>query len=829
MTSEPGLPADATANAAASVLTYVWCPFCGTEIPAGTELLSGDGPQAQLRCPSCGALSGWADVQAASAAWLEASDRRVAADHAARRAAEVAAAAQAMAQTRDEAEGAWRSAFERFGQLALQATSRGSAPLTPPGAVAAAPVPAATPAFGVAAMLQTIGALLLVAALVTASAVLWGRMQPWQQLALLWAMVAVVGVVAGLLAHRMRVTPRVLAGLTVAAGFVVAVAAAQLSETLSGPWYPTLVTSVCAIILVGVGRMSGLRLWSVAGAVLLPIAAALAATWAMSEVFRATGADGLGAVRATVAGVSLALAGTSVLLSLAAGRPTLLGGRTAVLWVSALSLCGAGATALLAGAATVPGLVEGPYFERVWAAVALVGVGLALVALSRLSGWRGLRSWSGVPLGLSAALWCAGPPATQLVLACVQPVLAAGAVGLLLALQWRWWQQSSVRWLTGAGAAAFSTAVIAAQLLLGVIAEAARIDAGASERHLADSFAALTVIVTCALVGSLVWVRGTVVPWRPGSSAPGAPIRPLWLSWTGLVVVIGAWAGAVVQGAQAGIATDAAPEALSLGMAALVLVNLWRAGPRPAPVVTQLIVAAALVPSAWIWILAPLVPPDSGGLWGGDPWWRQAVVLVGVALLFTLAARAKGPYTVPVGVAAGLAVGHIWVWAGTRSAPPVESFTLPLAVALGAVLVAALHPRGPLLRSARPDEAPADTRQPPHWFSALWLGLPLLIALLPSAFGAEASGDGAPRFWIVVLVSAGLTVAGAVLRVAGLFVPAALALAIATLPVILAYTAAISTWIPLTVGGLLLIGVGVRFEQARYETRRLLHWLRDLR
>ena len=74
-----------------------------------------------------------------------------------------------------------------------------------------------------------------------------------------------------------------------------------------------------------------------------------------------------------------------------------------------------------------------------------------------------------------------------------------------------------------------------------------------------------------------------------------------------------------------------------------------------------------------------------------------------------------------------------------RQAPPVEAFSLSLAAGTAVVLVVALHHRGPLLRS---DALPAAGGwQPPHWYSMTWLGLPLLIALLPSAFGAEASGQ----------------------------------------------------------------------------------------
>ena len=838
MADQPG------AEPAGQAQACVWCPHCSAELPVGAapSQRAATAEPDELVCPSCGRRSAAEAARVASAAWTLAADRRRAVDRAAAEAATAAVMAQVAAQRRDEAEVQWRAAiadYERASRLAV-----GAGPPTvgavPPEGAAAPPAPAPVAAFGVAAMLQTIGALLLVAALVTASAVLWGRMQPWQQLALLWAMVAVVGVVAGLLSARLRVIANVLAALSVASGFVVAVAAAQLSDVLAGPWYPPLVTAICGLVLVAAGRVARLRLWSVAAAALVPITAALIAVWVSSALF-ATAAgpgseEGLAELRPTAAAVSLALAAAGALLALAAGmagrRPMLahlLGGRTPSLWVAALSLAASGFAAGLVWLASLPVLVEGGYGARVPVSAASAGLGAAMLVVDRLVGWRWLGVLAGVPLGAGVAVWLAGPPAGQPLVAVLQAVLATAVVALLLVAQWRLWPRAHRRWLLGVGLAALTATVLAAQVLVGLIATAAPLD-GAAEGgpSVVDSDAPLTAIVSSGLLGLLLWWRGTVLPWQPRATTPPAP-RPIWLSWAALGILAGAWLGIITQAVRSGFAEDGAPEALCLGLAALVLGNFRIVGPRVTPLVTQLILAAAILPGAVFWITAP---PLAAGVpaaapWGGDPWWRQLIVLAGVALLFWSAARAKGPFTVPVTFAAALAVGHVWVWAGMRQAPPVEAFSLSLAAGTAVVLVVALHHRGPLLRS---DALPAAGGwQPPHWYSMTWLGLPLLIALLPSAFGAEASGQGALRFWVLVLVCAAAVVAGALARVVGLLLPAALALVIAVVPVILAYTATISTWIPLTIGGLLLLGVGVRFEQARFQTRKFAHWLRLLR
>ena len=158
----------------------------------------------------------------------------------------------------------------------------------PPEGAAAPRAPAPVAAFGVAAMLQTIGALLLVAALVTASAVLWGRMQPWQQLALLWAMVAVVGVVAGLLSApaRHRQCPgRALGGVRLRGGRRGGAAVRRAGRALvSAAGHGDLRAGAG-------GRWAGrpLRLWSVAAAALVPITAALIAVWVSSALFATAG------------------------------------------------------------------------------------------------------------------------------------------------------------------------------------------------------------------------------------------------------------------------------------------------------------------------------------------------------------------------------------------------------------------------------------------------------------------------------------------------------------------------------------------------------------
>lgn len=105
--------------------------------------------------------------------------------------------------------------------------------------------------------------------------------------------------------------------------------------------------------------------------------------------------------------------------------------------------------------------------------------------------------------------------------------------------------------------------------------------------------------------------------------------------------------------------------------------------------------------------------------------------------------------------------------------------------------------------------------------------LPSLLVLF-----AEGLADPGARWFILVAVATGLTVAGAVWRLAGIFIPAVVVLVLALLPQVVNVTVTLLTvipgWVFFAVIGLLLIAAAARLEWVRSVGRHGRQWFKTL-
>jgi hypothetical protein len=171
-------------------------------------------------------------------------------------------------------------------------------------------------------------------------------------------------------------------------------------------------------------------------------------------------------------------------------------------------------------------------------------------------------------------------------------------------------------------------------------------------------------------------------------------------------------------------------------------------------------------------------------------------------------------------VAAGLA-GVGWLFLFSRwTAQPVEVATIPIAVALLAAGLATWYLR----------EAVGQTTSSYVIFTPA-----LLVALIPSAVATWVTADlGHPgtRWFTLVVAATALTIAGAVWRLAGIFVPAVAALLLALAPQVLAggsqLLAAVPSWLFFAVIGAALIGCAARLEWLRGAGRQSRRWFASL-
>jgi hypothetical protein len=600
------------------------------------------------------------------------------------------------------------------------------------------------------------------------------------------------------------------------------------------PWTVLLAAEglVAALLCASAARRTG-RVWSAAYAAGL-VLALHATLWAVAGRVPSLVAFGVwvvtgGALAAygrrdvfaapAVAGGLLALAAEAGALGASAGH----GGRT---------------VALLSGLGAVPALVAVAAFRRRWPVTATAA------------------AWT-VPLTVPVA-------AAVAIVDGAEPEFAAALAGLAVAVAALPAPGRRSRW--GLGAVALVGTALAA---------------AASAEHVARALAAAAdgpglTPVTLAVVALAVGLLARVPGWRPAAAAlpfgaaalvtvPNALGFGWWpaLAWhTALAVAAAVAAARLRDRAAAAAATavtvlvgatavlwslDRAPAALAVAGTALVTGGALAATARSATgrrIATAVAVAALPALTAAIGATLGLAPrwqalgvlaaaaatagaaaalrtawpvrsriAEVGaaagtvvavGLTAGHPWHTGLVLALAGAGLAAVALR---PDRRPAAVAAILAkLAASWAWLAAADVTVPEAYTLPAALLGIGVGLVALRRR------------PATS----SW-SALAPGL--VAALLPTLLLALTGLDQPVRRFLLGAAALGVTLAGGATRRQAPFALGAVVLAVAGLrelgPVAADGFAAAPSWVPLSLGGVLLVAVGATYEQRRRDLARL--------
>ncbi|MFC7481158.1 SCO7613 C-terminal domain-containing membrane protein [Luedemannella flava] len=155
-----------------------------------------------------------------------------------------------------------------------------------------------------------------------------------------------------------------------------------------------------------------------------------------------------------------------------------------------------------------------------------------------------------------------------------------------------------------------------------------------------------------------------------------------------------------------------------------------------------------------------------------------------------------------VGSAAGLALVAWWLFMASRTVAVVEAYTLPFAaVALFA---------GWLALRARPVLG--------SWQA---YGPALAVAFLPSLAPILATEGDPVRRLVLGAAALAVVVAGAARRLQAPVVLGGLVLAVVALHELVLLGQKLPTWVPLSVGGALLLGIAATFERRRRDLARL--------
>ncbi|GIE88562.1 SCO7613 C-terminal domain-containing membrane protein [Actinoplanes regularis] len=478
---------------------------------------------------------------------------------------------------------------------------------------------------------------------------------------------------------------------------------------------------------------------------------------------------------------------TGVALLLAAGTPlwAIPGGDPAALYVAA--------ALILVASLTTGSLARGP---QPAIAVAVLVVGLL--------GWTG-RELSAIlvdPYAALASVWSGDVPATPAVswatvAAMLMSAVAAGmlarpaaapvvglAVPLALAAAGAAWPSVPLSMVTVglaglvAATVARSTPVIEAwrsglQVAFGVIAAAGIAGSTPVPGAMLTAFALLTV------AGVVVGVAGRDLPARVAG----------WVGGTVALVVV-----AYTAGHLAGLAAGGAAIVV-LAAAALAVALEWvLAARRP----SEAIAVAATAHSAAVIALLISGSPGHGAL-------------VSTLWAVVLAVRALRPDESPgtrlrhVLAATGCALLGWWLFLAARQAGTAELYTAPAAVL---ALLA-----GGYARRVRPEL--------PSWTA---YGPALAAAFLPTLAVIAGSGPDEPQYARRLLLGvAGLAVlvAGALARLQAPVVTGGAVVILTALHELAQVWDLVPRWVPLAVGGLLLVGVATTLEQRRRDLNRL--------
>ncbi len=524
------------------------------------------------------------------------------------------------------------------------------------------------PGIPLAILLQGTGAVLLLAALVVASAVLWETMPQALQVLILVSAVGVLGAVT-VAARPLPATSVILAALTTASGVVVASSLPVIVPGLDQTWYPPAACGVGAVLLLVTGKPSRVAIWWHGGWIGLGLTGILAAATVLegSSMSRGTtqwfalAAILVVAVAAPLVVAAMALApreaeaaATSWWTALAAGGLALaLSAAGASRWLTDLGTGTADGTAwLAAGFAAVAGLSY------------LLCVGAWLTYQPAAEGFFTGSVAFVAPL---PALVLGSTEATSEASAVLAVAPTVAALAVLVLVGWRWYSRP---WMLTAATGAAGV-VVGTGLLV-------NLSVSSQPEH--QAFAWLTATLTALAVALAAWSYGV------------ATARGGWAVF-GLLLGSVAWSTTWATGH-----LGDEIEVVTLPVLAAVLGSWWLGrsagiwGVREVPaIVPQYLIAVALLPT-----LALSLTAVADGAPDQPRAWLLGAGLVGVT---ALAGWGRTGATLPAVVLVLFALPHTWVAVAERVSDPVpEWYALPVAaavavVAAGGVVDRWTHPR----------------------------------------------------------------------------------------------------------------------------------------
>lgn len=712
MDGNAGLASDGMSAGQGAGLTpgAVWCPFCRETLP--------DWAADSVTCPACQHNVDLPSARAASQAWQSVAAATANYDELRAQAAELEAKLQteyarvlnlrddwhrASLQAQRRSQGAPDAGRPTRPAPALSASvtpspaSGGPAPSlahpshatpdTAPSLVhvahaahqtpAAAAVPQPRPQVPMAVVLQGTGAVLLLAALVALSAVLWGSLPGWGQVTLLVAAVVLIGALAVVTRKAIPTTSTVLAVLAAAALVVVLVAAPSLLVQWQTTLYPGLAAVIFTAATMVSGQLTRIRLWWLTGVASIPVAALLL-------VLSLLNSFDLNLAPRWVLAITTALLATVIVALMMWARGTRAADRETSLtaWIAALMSAGL-VTMFAVGSLAMLLLVEPvvwwpekvPWLVVVGSATAVVAAG-SRIATDIWPDWR-------QPLAVVAGALTGGALASLTIVparwAGAAVAMAVGAVLIAVALRWvrhRWAGHASPADAVpvDVASALFVAAVLGVQFI-GVADYRAYVDYGA-----------LAGPPELGLDRPWLWLSATLVGVGLGAIAIA---EGLWRRLAafivgGYVVAAVSWAFGWSWGEVRGTF-----EVVTVTAGVVALGVLWAA--RRRGVLTQIPWPAVILVTALPTLVAALGDP---GLEQQATWWR----VLGVAVATALAALVSVPRW-PIVSAVGWAMGLVlpwWAylaWAAPEIARIPEIVTVPTAVAAASVLAWVIEPR----------------------------------------------------------------------------------------------------------------------------------------
>ncbi|MDQ1249680.1 MAG: hypothetical protein QG597_4056 [Actinomycetota bacterium] len=726
----PGISPEPTSAGPSGSVPPLWCPFC--QAPMAESMFG---------VVTCAACHREVDVHAARRAsdeWLTVVAARARYDALRAAAADLEVELQIEYADVSNRQDRW----ERANHEAQHAGVRTPAAAHPPighESAPAATVPVVTtpvraahathadaqpkPRIPMAVLLQGTGAVLLLAALVALSAVLWGSLPGWGQVSLLCAAVVLIGALAVVTRRAIPTTSVVLAVLAAAALVVVLLAAPSLLMQWQTSLYPGLAASIFTAVALLAGKFTGIRFWWLTGVASIPATAVLLtlSLLSTSEVDLRP--------RWVLAVTTALLAPVVVALMMWSRRTRTTDRETAVTaWV--VALLSSGLLTLVAIAALIVLLLaepvvwlpaKAPWLVVVTAATAVLTMGAWIAA--ELSPW-----WRKPCSVLAGALAGGGLAALTIMPGRVVGIAVAmgiGAVLLAAALRWLSYRWASWRLLLDVASVVFGLAALSVQCI------------GAINYREFERFGMLAGPPELGLDNRWLWLSATILGVGLGGLAVA---EGLWRRLS--VMVLGGYALAAFAWAFGWSFGEVGGsfEVVTVAAGAVALGVLWVA--RRRGLLPQVPWPAVVLVAAAPTLLVALADPE---FVESATWWRVLGVATATGLAVALPER-RWPVVSVIGWAMWLVLPW-WayvVWVSPETGRLPELITVPTAFAFASVAAWWVEPR---TRAA--------------WWSVLrW---PLLAVTLVSASWALAlpfpGGELTDQVRVAVVVVGGLAVA----------------------------------------------------------------------